>query len=226
MTIPNKQVLLFDLDGTLVDSAPDLAAALNKTLSDLGKPEFAQDTIRSWVGNGAQTLVARGLSGSATIDSQLDSELAQRAVTLFLDHYREQMCVETVLYPDVKEGLVALKSAGFRLGIITNKPVEFIQPILSGLGIDRLFEIIIGADTLAEKKPHPAQLFYAVEQLNVVTENCLMIGDSKNDILAAQAASMDSVGLTYGYNYGEDIANYNPQWCFDTFAEFTAALQN
>ncbi|MEI6894639.1 MAG: phosphoglycolate phosphatase [Colwellia sp.] len=225
MTIKNKEVLLFDLDGTLVDSAPDLAVALNKMLRDLSKKEFDQDTIRTWVGNGAKILVERGLSGSSTIDSQLDSDLANKALSIFLAHYRENVCVETVLYDGVKEGLDAFKEAGFRLGIITNKPAALIQPILAGLGVDDMFDILIGADTLAEKKPHPAQLLYAVEQLNVTAEQCLMIGDSKNDILAAKAAKMDSVGLTYGYNYGENIANYHPQWCFDRFSQLTAALQ-
>ena len=122
-------------------------------------------------------------------------------------------------------GLLKLKNAGFRLAIITNKPAVFIQPILSGLGIGDLFELLIGGDTLAEKKPNPAPLHYALEQLKVTAKQCVMIGDSKNDILAAKAANIDSVGLTYGYNYGEDIANYQPQWCFDSFAELLSALR-
>jgi phosphoglycolate phosphatase len=129
------------------------------------------------------------------------------------------------LYDDVKEGLFTLKAAGFRLAIITNKPAEFIQPILTGLGISNIFELLIGGNTLAERKPHPAPLFYALEQLNVTAEQCLMIGDSKNDILAAKAANIDSVGLTYGYNYGEDINNYQPQWCFDNFKELLTLLK-
>lgn len=226
MTLQEKNVLLFDLDGTLVDSAPDLALAVNKTLRDLNKEEFDQQTIHHWVGNGAKVLIERALSGSANIDKKLDPALAQDALAIFLAHYQQCLCVESVLYDDVKSGLFSLKEAGFRLAIITNKPAAFIQPILSGLGISGLFEILIGGDTLSERKPHPAPLNYALEQLQVTAEQCLMIGDSKNDILAAKAANIDSVGLTYGYNYGEDINQYQPQWCFDTFQQLFAFLMN
>tara|TARA_R110002050_G_scaffold233837_4_gene369753 strand:+ start:337 stop:1017 length:681 start_codon:yes stop_codon:yes gene_type:complete len=226
MNIKQKQVLLFDLDGTLVDSAPDLALAVNRTLKDLNKTEFDEETIRHWVGNGAKTLIERALSGSSTINKTLDTPAVQDALATFLTHYQQCLCVNSVLYMGVKEGLITLKNAGFRLAIITNKPEEFIQPILSGLGISDMFEILIGGDTLPEKKPDPAPLFLALKQLDVMAAQCLMIGDSKNDILAAKAANIDSVGLTYGYNYGEDIAQYNPQWCFDTFSEFVSAIHS
>jgi phosphoglycolate phosphatase len=226
VTLQEKNVLLFDLDGTLVDSAPDLALAVNKTLCDLGRAEFDQQTIRSWVGNGALVLVQRALSGSANVNEQLDTALVEDALGIFLAHYQECVCIESVLYADVKPGLFALKAAGFRLAIITNKPAVFIQPILNGLGINNVFELLIGGDALPEKKPHPAPLYYALEQLQVSAEQCLMIGDSKNDILAAKAANIDSVGLTYGYNYGEDINQYQPQWCFDTFKELLTLLIN
>jgi len=225
VTLQEKNVLLFDLDGTLVDSAPDLALAVNKTLLDLGRAEFDQHTIHHWVGNGAKVLIERALSGSAEIDPLLDPALSQDALAIFLIHYRQCLCVESTLYDDVKEGLLSLKNAGFRLAIITNKPAVFIEPILTGLGINNVFELLIGGDSLPERKPHPAPLHYALEQLKVSAQQCVMIGDSKNDILAAKAASIDSVGLTYGYNYGEDINQYQPQWCFDTFAELLAALK-
>jgi phosphoglycolate phosphatase len=224
LKLQNKSVLLFDLDGTLVDSAPDLALALNRTLTELNKDVFDEQIIRHWVGTGAKVLIERALSASSSNNEPLDTALVQDALAMFIAHYQQCLCVESALYDDVKEGLLTLKKAGFRLAIITNKAEPFIEPILSALGIDGLFELLIGGDTLAEKKPHPAQLNYALDQLNVDAEQCLMIGDSKNDILAAKAAKIDSIGLTYGYNYGEDIANYHPQWCFDSFKELLTAL--
>lgn len=225
MTLKQKKILLFDLDGTLVDSAPDLALAVNRTLKDLGKAEFEQQTIHLWVGNGAKILIERALSGSANIDEKLDITLVHQALAIFLQHYQQCLCVDSVLYDNVKEGIFTLKNAGYRLAIITNKPALFIQPILSGLGLNDMFELLIGGDTLPEKKPHPAPLTYAINKLNVTLDECVMIGDSKNDILAAKAAGIMSVGLTYGYNYGENIADHQPDWCFDSFSELLNALE-
>jgi len=225
VTLHQKNVLLFDLDGTLVDSVPDLALALNRTLRDLNKAEFDDQTIRCWVGNGAKVLIERALSALSSNNDPLDTILVQDTLAMFLHHYQQYLCAKSALYDNVKEGLFNLKALDFRLVIITNKTEAFIEPILTGFGINGLFELLIGGDTLAEKKPHPAQLNYALKMLKVDAEQCLMIGDSKNDILAARAAKIDSVGLTYGYNYGEDIANYQPQWCFDSFNELLAALK-
>lgn len=222
--LQQKNVLLFDLDGTLVDSAPDLALAVNRTLESLGRKTFDGETIHHWVGNGAKVLIERALSGSADINPQLDNALVQDALAIFLKHYEQCLCIDSVLYPGVKDGLQALQKAGFRLAIITNKPAVFIQPILTGLGLDNTFELLIGGDTLAEKKPHPAPLYHAITLLDVNAEQCWMIGDSKNDILAAKAANIASIGLSYGYNYGESIANSNPDLCFDTFSELTNVL--
>lgn len=222
--LQQKTVFLFDLDGTLVDSAPDLALALNKTLRDLKLTEYSESTIRCWVGNGAKILIERALSNASSPNEKLDPALVNDALAIFLQHYQDCLCIKSTLYTDVKEGLLVLKASGFRLAIITNKAEAFITPILTGLGIGGLFEILIGGDTLAEKKPHPAPLNYALQQLKVSAEQCLMIGDSKNDILAAKAANIASVGLTYGYNYGEDIADYQPDLCFDNFSELLAAL--
>ncbi len=225
VNLKEKNVLLFDLDGTLVDSAPDLALALNRTLKDLNKAQYDEEIIRRWIGTGAKVLVEHALSASLATNEKLDPALVNDALTIFLQHYQHCLSDNTTLYDDVKEALFILKSAGFRLAIITNKIEAFTLPILKTLGIIELFEIIISGDTLADKKPNPAQLHFALEQLNVSAKQCVMIGDSKNDILAAHAANISSIGLTYGYNYGEDVKTYQPQWCFDSFAELLAALQ-
>jgi phosphoglycolate phosphatase len=226
MNKENITTLLFDLDGTLVDSAPDLALAVNQTLSDLNLATYSQDMIRGWVGNGATTLIERALSGSATINTDLDKKLADQALSIFLQHYQRCLCVESVLYVGVKETLITLKNMGFHLAVITNKPAQFIQPILTGLGLNNLFEIVIGGDSLNERKPHPLPLLHACEQLKVSVNECLMIGDSKNDILAAKAANIRSIGLTYGYNYGEDIGCYDPNWRLEQFSDLLPLLND
>ncbi|MGB1298833.1 MAG: phosphoglycolate phosphatase [Psychrobium sp.] len=219
-----KSDILFDLDGTLVDSVPDLASAVNAMLMQLECAQFSEATIRSWVGNGAKTLVERALSGNANIAADLDNDYAANALTIFLDAYQQHACVDTVLYPNVKETLAQLKQRGYHLHIVTNKPLVFVAPILENLGIDSYFKHVLGADSLAEKKPHPMPLLHVANEQKVNVESCVMVGDSHNDVLAANAAPMDSVGLTYGYNYGEDIGLHQPTAIFDHFEQLLDIL--
>ena len=212
MKFTNKKVILFDLDGTLVDSAPDLALALNHMLTTLKRKPFHTETIRSWVGNGAQTLVKRGLCGSSIVDEDIDPELFEQALEIFLQFYAQNLCVHTLIYPHVTVTLNTLKSKGYRLALVTNKPYDFIDPLLEGLALTGLFELSLGGDTLAKKKPDPMPLLHVCERLNVDVSECVMVGDSKNDILAAQAAKMHSIGVTYGYNYNEHISHYKPDY--------------
>ena len=220
----NKELILFDLDGTLIDSAPDLAFAVNHMLTTLARPTFSEDIIRSWVGNGAGVLVKRGLSGKAEIDQNLDANLFEQSLQTFLSFYKDNLCINTQLYPSVRSCLKILKAQGYRLAIVTNKPFEFIAPILEGLQLNDLFEMVLGGDSLAKRKPDALPLLHVCQELNVSVEQCLMVGDSKNDILAAKAAKMDSIGLSYGYNYGEDIGLHKPEVVFDDFSDIVATL--
>lgn len=222
MKFNNKQVILFDLDGTLIDSAPDLALAINHMLTTLGRETFSADLIRSWVGNGAQVIVKRGLSGKADFSENIDPALFEKALDIFLSFYAEHLCVDTVTYPNVRSSLKILKAQGYRLVIVTNKPFDFIAPILDGLQLTELFELCLGADSLPECKPSPLPLLHVCDALSVTVDQCVMVGDSKNDILAANAAKMQSIGLTYGYNYGEDIAVYKPDLVCSDFADIIA----
>jgi len=117
-----------------------------------------------------------------------------------------------------------LKSMGYRLAIVTNKPFAFVEPILEGLNLTGLFELILGGDSLDQKKPDPMPLLHVCDTLGVTVEECVMVGDSKNDILAANACDMQSVGVTYGYNYGEDIGVYEPSMIIDDFGDLLKSL--
>ncbi len=224
MKFNNKKVILFDLDGTLINSGPDLALAVNHMLQILNRETFSEDIIDGWVGNGAQMLVQRALSGQREIDENLDADLCSDALNIFLAFYAQNLCVATVTYTNVSTTLRRLKETGYRLAIITNKPFAFVEPILESLTLSGLFELILGGDSLDKKKPDPLPLLHACEKMNVSAEECVMVGDSKNDILASKAAGIQSIGVTYGYNYGEDIGVYNPTVIIDDFSELLELL--
>ena len=224
MKFENKKLLIFDLDGTLINSALDLALAVNYMLEQLGRDSFDEEVIHGWVGNGALTLVKRALSGTREVDENLDEAYVEKALKIFLDYYEKNLCNATVPYPHVLETLQTLKEKGYTLAIVTNKPFPFVSPILKGLGMDDLFALILGGDSLPEKKPHPQPLLHVCERLEIEVENAVMIGDSKNDILAANACGMDSVGVTYGYNYGEEIGVHKPSVILDDFSELLEYL--
>jgi len=192
-------------------------------LETLEREIFSEDVIHGWVGNGALTLVKRALSGSRTVDESLDEAYVQKALKIFLDYYEKNLCNATVPYPHVISTLKTLKEK-YTLAIVTNKPFAFVSPILKGLEMDGLFELILGGDSLSEKKPHPMPLLHVCEKLDVSVADAVMVGDSKNDILAANACGMDSVGVTYGYNYGEDIGLHKPTVILDDFSELLELL--
>ncbi len=224
MKFTNKEVILFDLDGTLIDSVPDLASTVNHMLEVLHRETFSEDTIRYWVGNGAQVLVKRALSGQTEIDEDLDQSLFEKALEIFMTFYGQHLCIDTAAYPNVTATLHALKEKGYRLVIVTNKPFDFVGPILEALRLNGLFDFWLGGDSLEKKKPDPLPLLHACEHMHVSVDQCVMVGDSKNDLLAADSCGMQSVGVTYGYNYGEDIAIYNPTFIIEDFSELNELL--
>lgn len=212
----NKTLLLFDLDGTLIDSVPDLALAVNLTMRRLGHCVFEEKQVRGWVGNGAKTLVERALR-AANSGEMPEEEALEEALEIFLESYAGNLGVKTDTYPHVPKVLERLRSEGFRLAIVTNKPHAFVKPILRNLDMEHLFEYIVGGDSLPRKKPDPAPLLHVCETLGIDRERCIMIGDSKNDILAAKAAGMHCIGLGYGYNYEEPIDAYGPDLVLQDF---------
>jgi len=224
MTLNNKKLLIFDLDGTLINSALDLGLAINFMLKTLGRDAFEDETIHHWVGNGAEILVKRALSASREFDKDLNKALVEEALELFLDFYANNLAKATLPYKGVQSTLKDLKSKGYILAIVTNKPFKFVSPILDKLHLDNIFELILGGDSLKQKKPHPAPLLHVCEHFTIAIEESLMIGDSKNDILSANACEMDSVAVTYGYNYGEDIREHTPTLVIDRFSELLKYL--
>ena len=213
-----KKALFFDLDGTLIDSVPDLTLAVNEMLTTLGRETYDESVIRYWVGNGAQTLVKRALLGRRDIDNTpIDPEKFQHALEIFLHAYQNHLCRATHPYPHVSQTLQNLSQKGYRLAVITNKPKAFVAPILEGLKLANYIEAWLGGDSLPQKKPDPLPLLHMCQTFHISVDDAVMVGDSKNDILAANACGMDSVGVTYGYNYGEAIGVHHPTIIVDDF---------
>lgn len=215
----DKQLLIFDFDGTLIDSVPDLADATNTMLAQLNKPTHSLATIKEWVGNGSRLLIERALVGKTEVlEGELTSADADHAEQLFFDAYKNITNSKTVAYPDVDAGLRQLKETGFTLALVTNKPIRFVPKILENFGWTALFSDVLGGDSLPVKKPDPAPLLQVCKTLNFEPDQAYMIGDSINDISAGKSANIDTLALSYGYNYGKDIRDSQPNQAFDNFA--------
>lgn len=216
--------IAFDLDGTLVDSVPDLAEGIRMALADNNLHTVTDDEVRHWIGNGAEIMLKRALSQSVTIKPDLDQALYEKVRERFDFHYANNGHSKTIVYPGVKETLAALKAAGYTLGIVTNKPYQFVPEILADLDLAQYFTDVIGGDSLPTNKPNPEGLFSLRDKHGLEDANMLMVGDSKNDILAAKNAGFASVGLTYGYNYGEPISDSAPEFVADHFNQLLTVL--
>lgn len=210
-------MVLIDVDGTLVDSVPDLAYCVDAMMRELGLPERGETRVRKWVGNGVERLVQRALINQ--LDGEPDEVLFAEALPVFEALYRDNTSKRSCLYPGVQEALDFLKTTGVRIGCVTNKASQFTLPLLKDLGVHDYFEIIICGDMLERKKPDPMPLLYAAEQLETSPAESLMIGDSMSDVKAARAAGFRIVCMSYGYNHGEDIRNYDPDAVVDSMEE-------
>lgn len=216
------RALAFDLDGTLIDSAPGLASAVDAALTALSLPAAGVERVSTWIGNGADILIERALTWA--LGHQPQDDLIRDARVLLDTHYATTIESGSKLFPGVKEGLAALVAKGLPMAVVTNKPTPFVAPLLSSLGIADYFSLIIGGDDVVAKKPHPAPLFLVLGTFGLLQEELVFIGDSRNDILAAQAAGCPSIGMTFGYNYGEPIATSQPTVVLDHFNDLLPAL--
>lgn len=214
--------ILIDLDGTLVDSVPDLTYCVDETMLAMGMPVRGEDAVRQWVGNGVERLVERALINA--IDGEPDPELFAKALPIFKELYQVNNSQRSCVYDGVVEGIEWMKTQGYRVACVTNKAAAFTIPLLKDKGLHDYFEVIVSGDTCEKKKPDPMPLLHAAELLGVSAENALMIGDSKSDVKAARAAGFHIFAMTYGYNHGEDIRDYEPDVVMDSFAELSNYL--
>jgi len=222
MAVRKPKMILIDVDGTLVDSVPDLAYCVDEMMKALGREPHCEAKVRDWVGNGVERLTRRALIGQ--LDGEPSDEDFAKGYPIFLDLYKDNTSKRSCLYPGVREGLDYMKSQGYLLGCVTNKDAQFTIPLLKGLGIYDEFGIVVSGDTLPVKKPDPQPLLHAAAHFGVGAEDSLMLGDSKSDVTAARNAGFQIVCMSYGYNHGEDIRNYNPDAVIDSMVELKELL--
>jgi phosphoglycolate phosphatase len=217
------KAVMIDLDGTLADTIPDLAAAANMMLRELGRPGLDVGLIRTFVGKGIPRLVERALAGR--IEGGAPEELMARALPVYERCYGEVNGRHTSIYPGVKEGLERMRSMQLRLACVTNKSQRFTGALLEQLRLARDFEIVVAGDTLPQKKPDPAPLLHACRGFGIAPAEMLMIGDSMNDAQAARAAGCPVFCVTYGYNEGRDVRELDVDAIVASLVEATRLIQ-
>lgn len=226
--VESLRLLVFDLDGTLIDSARDLCNSVNAALEHMGRPPLEDHIIAGFVGNGAAMLVRRSLAveNGVAPDEVHDEELAT-AYTFFLDHYREHKLDFTYAYPGVLESLNALGSHGNgsarKMAVLTNKPVRPARAICEGLGMGSHFFRIYGGDSFPIKKPDPMGLLALIKEAGVRPEQTLMVGDSKVDVLTARNAGAWTLGCQFGFG-PQNLMDVPPDLVVDSPIDWTAAL--
>jgi phosphoglycolate phosphatase len=218
----HAEAALIDLDGTLTDSARELAAAIDRMLVDAGHDRAGTDRVRDWVGDGINRLIERALV-HATGESP-DAEALRDARRRFDTAYAEILGTMAPLYPGVVEGLDEIRSAGIATACVTNKAGVFAIGLLGSLGIADRFDEIITGDRVAELKPAAAPLEMAARKLGVAIDDCVMVGDSAIDIAAARAAGCPAWCVRTGYNRGASLEDSGPDRIFDRFDELAAVL--
>ena len=203
--IPASAIAL-DLDGTLLDTVHDLAAATNAMLAEMGHAPLPGDAIRAMIGKGMANLVARALAAARGVPAAaIDAASRDAALVRYQAHYASILGRGTLLFPGMIEGLVALRAMGFPLAVVTNKASRFVAPHLDHAGIAQHFALVIGGDTLPTRKPEPGPLLHVAEFFGIPPSRLLMVGDSVNDVAAARAAGCPVLVLPYGYNEGKPV---------------------
>jgi phosphoglycolate phosphatase len=217
--------VLFDLDGTLLDTVGDIALALNRSLADYGFAALAENDVRHMIGRGSPILIERATAAqNRVIDDATRSAMLER----FFHHYGEleELNQDSARpYPEAAEALRALHAAGLRTAVVTNKQRRFADALLKRLALSAWVDVVVGGDTCARRKPDPQPLFFACESLNVAPAESVMVGDSINDVQAARAAGIPVVCVSYGYNEGRDPRTLDCDALLDSLGELAPLLR-
>ncbi len=216
------QCLLFDLDGTLVDSRADLTNAVNLMLRDFGHRPLPDSRVINFIGEGARLLVERSLRDVQ--EELVTTDEVDRALDVFRRHYRMHLLDQTHLYPEVEETLETLPP--LPKAIVTNKPYDLTDALLEGIGLRKYFSIVLGGDSLAERKPSPMMLTEAARLANAEPSHCLMIGDSRIDIAAGKAAGMKTCGYIPGFRGRTELAEAGADYLIERFGELRFVVED
>lgn len=209
------RLITFDLDGTLFDTAPEIALAVNRTLDEYGYPAISLDTVIGYIGHGTQELMRQVL-----ISLGVDPDIVLDTVMPVFDaHYDATVGTLAQPYPGVPEALARLRAADMLMGVVTNKNRRFTLRLLENAGFEPYFDVVVGGDSLPYKKPHPLPIRHCLERLKVPVREAAHLGDSKTDIQTARRAGVAAWAVPYGYKYGEPITDAQPDRVFQSIAE-------
>ena len=214
--------ILIDLDGTLIDTVPDLARSVDDLMEAFNRPPHGEEQVRRWVGNGVTRLIHRALTGEMETDATPEAFAAAEPV--FLSRYDRNNGQHSRIYPGVEVALEAFHAAGFTLGCITNKAERFTGPLLERLGLASAFSLVLSGDSLPRQKPDPLPIQHAAAHFGCAAAEVLMLGDSRSDVRAARAAGCPIVCVSYGYNHGRDIRDDEPDVVVDSLADVPALI--
>lgn len=222
---PKPKLIMFDLDGTLAHTLPQLSKAVMEVARDLGFKVPTSDEVALYVGNGMDMLLGRAIleRKDITID-EVPAALLMQARASFSQHYGDGLSENFALYEGVAEGLRAFHEAGIKLAVVSNKPDKFVKPLMDYMGFKPVIDLALGGEVLPKRKPDPMPLQYVMAQLGVAASDAMMVGDSNNDIRAGKNAGTATVALTYGYNGGQDLHEEHPDYLFERFTDFAQAI--
>jgi phosphoglycolate phosphatase len=201
-------LLIFDLDGTLVDTLEDITASVNHTLACLGKKPIAREAVRQYVGDGVETLLVRSLGGS--------SDRLPEAVAVFKEHHRRNLVVRSSVYPDVRETLEYFRP--LPMAVISNKTMEFVGPLIERLGLSNYFTMVIGADYGLPLKPAPDSVQRIMNECSAPKERTAIVGDGTTDVRAGKAAGIITCSVTYGFRSEEELRKAGPDFIIHSFS--------